>query len=88
MEIRFFLHFAFNAFFAPLVQVVNGLDPLGNSKLQRFERFAAGIEAQAAVGGIQSFRELVQSQTSGRSAVPGLDVSRVEFQNRRTVLVA
>jgi len=36
------------------------LDAFGDSELDCFERFAAGVEFQAALSGVEGFGELVQ----------------------------
>jgi len=65
--------------FAPPFQLIDVLDTLCDLELQGFERFAAGIEAQATFSGVQGFGELVKSQAGGCSAIPSLDVASVEF---------
>jgi len=38
------------------------LNAFGDAQLDRFERLAAGVEFQTALGGVQRFGELVQGQ--------------------------
>jgi hypothetical protein len=49
------------AFCTPLLQVCDGLDAFGDPELDGFERFAAGVEFQAAFGGVEGFGQFVQS---------------------------
>ena len=64
------------------------MDAFGDAQLDRLERFAAGVEFQAALGGVQGFGQLVQGQAGGGSAVPGFDVAGVELERGCAVSVA
>jgi hypothetical protein len=76
------------AFLAPLLEVCDGLDALGDPQLNCFERLAAGVELQAAFGGVEGFGQFVEGQAGGCGAVPGFDVTGVELEGGCAVSVA
>lgn len=59
-EVGFLARGALFAFLAPLLEVCDGLDAFGDSQLDCFEGFAAGVEFQTAFGGVEGFGEFVE----------------------------